>query len=388
MSREPGEIRARHALLEVSGIGAATFNAVLKAGATASTVMETPERFQPPLKPSQVRSVREFTAWSAVDADIGEAERLGASRLWLDDPDYPPLLKEITPPPPVLYCRTETESPFAGPAVAIVGTRDPSSYGEEMAYELGRDLAQAGVTVVSGFALGIDTAAHRGALEAGGRTIAVLGCGLGVDYPKRTDGLREQIIRSGAVLSEFTVTTAPRPEFFRQRNRVISGLSLGTVVVEGTLESGALVTARHALEQNRLVFAVPGQARQQRSAGPHQLLREGAILAESADDILAQIAPMASDRRLRRTLAAGKGTKEQPSAEAKNDGVNPFAGDELTARLWELLTESPVHADVLAEKSGLDAARTMSLLLQMELTGKVVQSAGMRFSRMKRGSGR
>lgn len=356
----------------------------MKAAPSAKAVWDNPSRWQPPLKPSQLKAVMEFGGWSGIEKDFETLQRMRAGLLWSDDPEFPELLRHVVPVPPVLTVLGDGRPLLEAPTVAIVGTRDPSSYGEETAYMLGRDLAMAGVTVVSGFALGIDSAAHRGALDGGGRTIAVLGCGLAVDYPRRTDGLKAKIVQGGALVSEFGPEVTPRPEFFRQRNRIISGLSLGVVVVEGTEDSGSLVTARHSVEQNRLVFAVPGQIRQRRSAGPHRLLREGAILTETADDILCQIAPMVGGEMLRKSPVP-EGTRPAKADKTENlQEENPFSGDELTSRLWGLLTDSPVHADEIAAKSGLDAARTMSLLLQMELAGWVEQSAGMRFSRRAR----
>ncbi len=388
MARDKSEIRARWGLLSVSGIGAATFTALMKAAGSAGAVWDSPARYRPPLKPTQLKAVQEFAGWAAVDRDLDALAKMGAPQFWSDDQDYPELLRHVVPVPPAISVLSDGRPLLESPTVAVVGTRDPSSYGEETAFMLARDLALAGVTVVSGFALGIDSAAHKGALEGKGRTIGVLGCGLSVDYPKRTDGLREKIAACGALVSEFGPEQQPRPEYFRQRNRIISGLSLGVVVVEGTEDSGALVTARHAIEQNRLVFAVPGPVRQRRSAGPHRLLREGAILTESADDILGQIAPMTKTNVIRKTVLPVTGQPEKRKEVENVDTGNPFAGDALTARLWELLSDSVRHVDELAAKSGLDAAQTMSLLLEMELTGRVVQSAGMLFSRNNRRSAR
>lgn len=373
---------ARWTLLGVSGIGAATFAALMERGADAGAILRDPGAWQPPLKASQVRAIREFRGHDDAARDMARLKEIGASCIWWDSPQYPGLLRQVSPPPPVLFCLGDGQPLLDGYSVAIVGTRDPSSHAEGLAYEFGQELAKTGITVVSGFAFGIDTAAHQGAVDAGGRTIAVLGCGLRVEYPRRTDGLKDRIRAGGALVSEFGPDTTPRPEFFRQRNRVISGLSMGVVVVEGTETSGSLVTARHALEQNRLVFAVPGRARDPRAAGPHQLLREGAILAESAADVIEQIAPMLASNRSSAQYVAmtGKGQPGRTKQDLRQE-INPFAESPLTSRLWELLSSSPEHIDVLASKSGLDVQQTMSLLLEMELTGRVVQSAGMQFAR-------
>jgi DNA processing protein len=227
-----------------------------------------------------------------LDAQLALVHQHGL-RIWFPaDAQYPPLLRQIHDPPGVLFGRGDLE-PADELAVAIVGTRRPSRYGLQQAEQLAHHLARAGVTVVSGLARGIDAAAHRGALAAGGRTIAVLGCGVLRNYPAEHAELARSVAAQGCVISEVPPTMGPARGLFPQRNRIISGLSLGTVVVEAGDRSGALITARLAMEQNREVFAVPGQIDQPQSAGPHQLLRDGAKLVTSADDVLEELGPLA-----------------------------------------------------------------------------------------------
>jgi len=280
--------------------------------------------------------------------------------LTLESPDYPSLLRQITHPPPILYYRGCWVNETA--AIAIVGSRRCTAYGRDIAGRLAAELAQAGVTVVSGLALGVDTAAHRGALEGGGRTVAVLGCGLDRCYPPSNGALMKAIQERGAVLSEFPLGTLPLPQHFPQRNRIISGLTLGTVVVEAPLKSGALITASYALEQNREVFAVPGHVDSPYSRGCHKLLKEGARLVESIADILEELPliPFAA-------AAAAAGAADSVSGAEKN--------------ILELIPYRPVHMDELIASSGLSAERIGPLLLELELKGLIRQLPGKYFAR-------
>ena len=203
----------------------------------------------------------------------------------INDDTYPPLLKQIDDPPALLYIIGEFPLQDT-PSIAIVGSRSPTEYGKTTSQQLSYQLAERGITVVSGFARGIDTCVHRGALEAGGRTVAVFGCGLSIIYPETNRALAAEIIESGALISEFPMTMPPRGKNFPRRNRVISGLTLGTLVVEASERSGSLITARHAAEQGREVFAVPGQIFSGVSRGTHSLINQGATLINSVDDLL------------------------------------------------------------------------------------------------------
>ncbi len=251
--------------------------------------------------------------------------------------------------------------------MAVVGSRAASPMGLIFTERLCNDLAQAGVTVVSGLAVGIDSSAHRGALKARGRTLAVLGCGLDVDYPRGNVKLRGEIAKSGAILTEFPLGTAPAPGHFPMRNRIISGLALGVVVVEAAHRSGSLITARLALEQGREVFAVPGMAQHYRSVGPHRLLKEGAKLVESAEDILEEIRPL-----IRPSWAATlKGEVE------KAPGIAQVTSKE--AALLKALDLHPRHIDDICRSLHWPVSEVMSHLLALELKGAVRQLPGKYF---------
>jgi DNA processing protein len=294
------------------------------------------------------------------EAQWRRLQSLKVSCLTLDCPEYPTLLKQISHPPPLLYYRGRWVDEPA--AVAVVGSRRCTVYGREAARRLAGELALAGLTVISGLALGVDTAAHQGALAADGRTVAVLGCGLDRCYPPSNTGLMKAISGCGAVLSEFPLDTLPLPQHFPQRNRIISGLSLGTVVVEATAKSGALITANYALEQNREVFAVPGPVDSPYSRGCHRLLKEGARLVESCADILEefQMIPSAA-------AAAAAGSESSCTVDEEN--------------LLNLIPYQPLHMDELIRLSGFTAEQISALLLGLELKGLIRQLPGKYFSR-------
>ncbi|MBW1988635.1 MAG: DNA-protecting protein DprA [Deltaproteobacteria bacterium] len=282
------------------------------------------------------------------------------------DPDYPPLLRHIADPPPYLYVYGElapTEK-----CVAVVGSRNATRYGLSATRRICKDLARAGVVVVSGMARGIDTAAHEGALAGGGKTWAVFGCGLETIYPPENKGLYHEIVdKGGAVVSEFALAEPPKASNFPVRNRVISGICKATVVVEATAKSGSLITAGQALEQGRELFAVPGSINSFKSAGTHALLKQGAALADSARDILDFLAASFTDME---RLPLEK--KEPPPA-------GEITQDE--AAVLEVLGPYPVHIDILARRLAMDAGKLAGLLLTLELKGLVVQEPGKLFSR-------
>jgi DNA processing protein len=297
------------------------------------------------------------TEWAALQKD-------GIQLLCLDDPQYPVNLAAIPDPPVALFVKGSLE-PRDLVSIAVVGSRAASPMGMIFTERLAGDLARAGVTIVSGLAAGIDSAAHRGALKAQGRTLAVLGCGLDVDYPRGNAGLRREIAQRGAILTEFPLHTPPAPGHFPMRNRIISGLALGVVVVEAAHRSGSLITARLALEQGREVFAVPGIAQNYRSVGPHRLLKQGAKLVESAEDVLEEIRPA-----IRRS-----GLREEVTRAASGE---PSANSEETALLLAL-DQHPRHIDEICRALQWPVSRVMSILLALELKGKVVQLPGKYF---------
>jgi len=284
----------------------------------------------------------------------------------LGDERYPELLRAIHDPPAVLYCDGLPE-PSDRQAVAIVGSRLATPYGLRVTEELARALSRQGFTIVSGFARGIDAAAHCAALAAGGRTIAVLGCGLDVDYPPGHAPLRAEIAGSGAVLTEFDPGTPPRATNFPRRNRIISGLALGVVVVEAAEDSGSLITARLALEQGREVFAVPGPIDVPTSRGTHGLIKQGAKLVETVDDIVEELLPQL-DRPLQ-TL------KTEPIAALSEHGE--LSPSERT--VLHLMSREPLHLDDLTERSRLTTPTVAGILLGLELKALVKQLPGQRY---------
>ncbi len=284
----------------------------------------------------------------------------------LGDERYPELLRAIYDPPAVLYCDGSVE-PGDRQAVAIVGSRQATPYGLRITETLAGELSALGFTILSGFARGIDAAAHRAALAAGGRTIAVLGCGLDVDYPPGHASLHAEIAGSGAVLTEFAPGTPPRATNFPRRNRIISGLALGVVVVEAADDSGSLITARLALEQGREVFAVPGPIDVPTSQGPHGLLKQGATLVETVDDIVEELLPQL-DRPLQ-TL------KTEPIA-ALPEHVE-LSPSERT--VLEVMSREPLHLDDLTERSRLTTPAVAAILLGLELKALVKQLPGQRY---------
>ncbi|MGH7898267.1 MAG: DNA-processing protein DprA [Candidatus Binatia bacterium] len=305
------------------------------------------------------REIAVFSGWSEIDCEIERAERLGIELLCLDDEGYPPALRFTHDPPPVLYVRGRLAAADVH-AIAMVGSRKASAYGLAAAGRLARDLAAAGVTVVSGLALGIDAASHQGALDAGGRTLAVLGSGIDRIYPDRHRKLAERIAAEGALLSEFPLGREPAAENFPRRNRIVSGLALGVVVVEAGDKSGSLITARLALEQGREVLAVPGEIGLDRTRGTHRLLRQGARLVESGADVVDDVMPW---------LARSSAPPPVPS----------LAAD---ASLVLGSFERPVeHVDRLIDKSGFSAARVLEILFELELAGRVSRHPGMTFSK-------
>ncbi len=294
-------------------------------------------------------------------------DKYGAEAISYLDKDYPGNLKEIYDPPIILYVKGDIV-PEDKYAVAIVGSRNASRYGITTAERLGYELAVRGFTVASGLARGIDASGHKGALQAKGRTIAVLGSGLAEIYPPEHLELAEEIARSGAVISEFPMETPPYKDNFPRRNRIISGLSLGVVVVEAAKNSGALITADFALEQGRELFAVPGQARVTTSFGTNTLIRQGARLAESADDVIEELSGV-----VRGHLRAG-GKEEGGTAPAAK--LNGSEG-----KVFNVIAEEPKSVDEIIDGASLAASEALSCLTRLELKGLVERLPGKLYAR-------
>jgi len=306
--------------------------------------------------------------WAGAERDLRWLEGSGRHVLTIDQPHYPPLLRAAVGAPPLLFVEGDPGL-LVRPQLAIVGSRRASAGAVENAAAFARAATGCNLVVTSGLALGIDTAAHRGALESGGCTVAVMGTGPDRLYPARNRELAARIRESGALVSEFPVGTAPRAEHFPRRNRIISGLALGVLVVEAARRSGSLITARHALEQGREVFAVPGSIRNPLASGCHALIRDGATLTETFDDVLAQLGPQ---------LAPELGIGSVPGA--GTPGAAPQAArapaDAHARTLLECIGYDPVSVDVLVARSGLTASRVCSILLALELQGHVRAEPG------------
>lgn len=296
-------------------------------------------------------------------------------KITIDDAEYPRSLKNIYDPPKVLYVNGML-SEQDEMAVALVGSRRASQYGLEACEKLAYELALRGVTIVSGMARGIDSAGHRGALRANGRTIAVLGSGHGDIYPPENEKLYNEIVKSGAVISEFENDMPPLPANFPQRNRIISGLSLGVVVVEAARNSGALITASLALEQNREVFAVPGKISSHTSSGTNELIKDGARLVQSADDILeelslVEISPLAGE---------GKGKKDKSIGNMTKAYIyNSLTDDER--RVYKILSDEPLYIDEILDKAKLERSKVPKVLLNLELKRLIKELPGKQFVR-------
>ena len=294
------------------------------------------------------------------------------SILTLTDPAYPTRLQTITDPPPLLYYTGQLKE-IDQKALAIVGARKGSHAGRAFTRQLSGDLAALGFTIVSGLARGIDADAHEGALAAKGRTVAVLGCGIDQIYPPEHLKLRQRIEEQGAVLSEFPMGTSPQSFHFPQRNRVISGLSLGVIVTEATLKSGSLITARMALEQNREVFAVPGNVTHPLSHGPHRLIQQGAKLVEKPWDIVEEILPML-EPTFRQHLETQHTIGETPTPSI------PLGPEEQ--EMFNRISLEPVLLDALIAQGSYSSSEVLSILLSLEMKGLIKQVPGLQYVRV------
>jgi len=379
------DIRDWLALAALPGMGCvltrrllAAFGTPGKVLAAGKAVAEVPgvgrnlvELFSTPSRLDKAR-FRAEQEWSRIRA---ENIRL----LCCDDPLYPSLLLNIHDYPILLYCFGDPDC-LRVPAVAVVGSRTPTNYGKSVSAALARQLVANGLAVVSGLAKGIDGQAHIGALEAGGKTIAVLGCGLDVVYPGEHASLYKKIGEQGLLISEYPLGTPPEGFRFPARNRIVSGLSLGVVIVEAAIRSGALITARLALEQNREVFAVPGRIDSLKSEGPHGLLRQGAALVRSVEDILAELPPSA--RSGEAPLSADhKKTSAAPSVAPRN--LNPLPDDLSAAEkdLMLVIKNTSIDIEQLSEISDFPLNTLHGLLLGLELRGLIRQLPGQQYVR-------
>ena len=361
------------ALHSAPRIGSTTLNQLCALPCSLSSLFDTPEiltTFE--LKKSQLETIREALRtpdWKSVEQTLKWAEAEENHILLLSHKDYPELLKQIHSPPPLLFVKGHL-AVLSDIQLAMVGSRNPSVDGSETAWQFAHHLAQHGMVITSGMALGIDTQSHKGALAAGGRSIAVAGTGLNRIYPARNKELAWQLIEQGAIISEYPLETGPLKANFPQRNRIISGLSVGTLVVEAALKSGSLITAREALEQGREVFAIPGSIHNPLSRGCHQLIKTGAKLVETADDILEELDSLMLASHLPDQPELFNTTKEAPIPEP--DPLLP----KVQQQILKNIGYSPVAVDLVIERSGLNAADVSANLVLLEINDYIQSHPG------------
>ncbi len=362
-------LRAALALARVPGIGPVNFRRLVETfGGPADVWTKGVAELSAVegIGDERARAISSFRAWDEVDAELERAAARGLSCLAYGDDDYPAPLAEIYDPPPVLYYKGDVTR-WPGVMVAVVGTRRPTDYGVHATAFLCEPLAEGGVGIVSGMAKGIDACAHRAALKAGGFTVAVLGCGADVAYPPENDALYREICERGVVVSEFPPGAPPEPANFPRRNRVISGLAAGVLVVEAGEKSGALITAALAAEQGREVFAVPGSIFAPTSAGCRRLIQSGAKAAGTALEILEEIAPAFAPARPERAV---------PTQLA----LAALGGDEQT--MLERVAGEARAADDLAAALGWEPWRAAAALLNLEIAGLIEKIPGNQYRRL------
>jgi DNA processing protein len=367
-------------LIRADGVGPVSFGRILKwygsvaaaLGATAGGLARI-EGIGPKTAERIVSTRDRFDTC----AELERAEELGVWILHMGDPRYPPLLKQIYDPPPVLYVKGTLER-ADNLGIAIVGSRRCSIYGSEQASRLAHLLAASGFTVVSGMARGIDTAAHHGALAAEGRTIAVQGCGLAHVFPPENARLFELISQSGACISELPLQFEPLSENFPPRNRVIAGLSLGTIVVEAGLRSGALITARTALESNREVMAVPGKIDSPLGKGPNQLIKQGAKLIESVEDVMEALGYVGDQLKEHTARAAGEAVAKAEMPLFETPSGNLQGHDK---QIYDALGGEPLHTDQVIDRTDLPPGTVNATLMSLRLRGLIRQLPGNLFKR-------
>ena len=350
------------------GVGPKTFQTLMAHGCSPKDIYDLPagEFSQLPLAPKSIEHIKKYPL-SSPPKDVEEAflwqqQQNNHHILHFEHPDYPDRLRHIGSPPPILMVKGNVPV-LNEPQLAIVGTRHPTATGKQHAQEFAAALADAGLVITSGLAKGVDGEAHQGTLNVDGATVAVLGTGLGHVYPKQHIHLAEAICEKGALISEFSLTTKPFQGNFPRRNRIVSGLSLGTLVVEATLKSGSLITARQALEQNREVFAIPGAIANPQKAGCHHLIRQGALLVESPDQVL---------KELQHQLAAPTvDSASSNSGDQLSKNNKPISDDPDEQTLLKALDYDGASVDELVSRSGFNVSQLTPLLMMMELKGWV-----------------
>jgi DNA processing protein len=358
--------RAATRLLERFGSAAGVFNA------------RRPELESMRLKPETIESIVKNEFREKAVTELERVKELGGDVLILDDGSYPALLREIDDPPPVLYVKGDWQACFEQPSVGVIGSRTCSTYGENSSEMLARDLASRGLTVTSGLARGIDSAAHRGAMKGQGRTVAVMGTGLDNVYPRENNGLVRDILASGGCLvTQFPLGTPPIKENFPYRNRIISGLSYGVLIVEASERSGSLITARLAMEQNREVMAVPGNITSGNSFGTNYLIKSGAKLVQQWQDVVAELPSEIAASILPPAIENGRA--EMPT---RNKPMAPKDLSEHEHKIWSILApDDSTHIDILLETTGLSFGDLNNALVGLDIRDLIRVLPGKHYAR-------
>jgi DNA processing protein len=360
------DLRYWIALNSLPEVGPVLARRLLSAFGTPDTIFQMPLRELMGIEnmgENRARGIVSFQDWERVQKELEKADKKGIRVITQHDEEYPSSLRNVHGAPLVLYARGRIED-HDRYSVAMVGSRAPTEYGLHVAERISSQIASFGLSVVSGMARGIDAASHRGALRAGGRTLAVLGSGIDVPYPPENIRLMKAIETAGAVLSELPLGTPPNRENFPKRNRIISALSLGVVVVEATVDSGSLITVRYALEQGREVFALPGNITSKKSCGTNNLIKNGARLIENAEEIIEELRPQIKGILRERRLSS--------------DAALPQMSDEEKT-IYGFLDDEPKHIDAITRNADMPSSKTLSILLSLELKGVVKQIEGKRF---------
>ena len=373
---DPRELACWLALNRAPGLGPARIKALLDAHGSARRCLAcTDTELAAAGVPDPARTYLRSEPWPGVEQDLAWLRTSDHHLLTLQDPAYPPRLAQLSDAPAVLFVAGDLEA-LTRPQLAMVGSRNPTPSGCDTAYGFAAELAGTGITITSGLASGVDAASHRGAIAADGFTIAVLGCGPEQVYPRRHCELSLEVVEHGAMVTEFAVGTAPAASNFPRRNRIISGLSVGVLVVEAAVRSGSLISARLAAEQGREVLAIPGSIHNPLARGCHQLIRQGAKLVETVDDVLEEIGPLLGEE----LSTACTGPSASPAiTHHEGTGLEP----EYRA-LLELVGYDPTSVDVLSDRSGLTAQEVSSMLLQLELGGFIASLTGGLYTRNPR----
>ena len=381
--KQPDELESWITLGRIPGVGAKNFQTLLYAFDSPKVALQANEEQlkQAGIAPNLAQTITQANHLNDADKDL---EWLNASSqhhiITLQCKEYPLLLKNISNPPPLLYVHGSTDC-LNDPQIAIIGSRNPTPGGASSAYEFAKYLGNTGFSITSGLALGIDGQAHKGALEGGRPTIAVIATGIDRVYPARHRKLAHKIVEQGAIVSEFPIGTQPKAENFPRRNRIISGMSHGTLVVEAALRSGSLITARYASEQNREVFAIPGSIHNPLAKGCHRLIREGAKLVETAQDIMEEMAAVIDIESI---TPQEKPTGHLNERDAQNNDPTNMGND--TTEYQQLLDKmgfDPITIDALVIRTGQTPESLSAMLLILELQNQVAANGGGTYTRLK-----